>query len=539
MQKVLNIIGIGLLAACFVVSLGRIAMLQFGDRTKDGEKVVEIRLAHWQLEGGVRAAIDAMAGEYMKLHPGVRIRQIPIPERIYRNWLITQLVGGTAPDIIQIGIGISDERLARFFVPLTELSQLPNPYNKGTELENIPLRDTFIDGMQGGFNASLLEYFGVPISGHSVRMFFNLDLLEEITGSRELPATYDELMELTAKVHQFSREKGRSIIPIAGSRYNSPLLMNALFVSQTQQKLRDLGPAGTLVEVPSRTTEALVDGEWGLDSPAVRSGLELMREIALEMQPGFMQVTRDDASFYFVQGRALVIVTGSWDATSIAQQASFPFAATQIPLPSRQHPRFGKYVVGPFTEAGAVAGVSFGLTRDSKNPEVASDFLLFLAAQSTNQLFANTSKWLPSIVGVEPTRESKVFQLRSEGYSPGFPLVGTGNRPDTSRLLNNNFHHLIGPGGGVEKYVQTIQPQLLPTLLVDLKREERERIQSIQTGDVQFGGLAEVARLKPDNAIALGKFDMMSAASASKDRALYFHQNTMRKAEKRIQEDQK
>ncbi len=539
MERTLNTIGISLLALCFVVSLSRIAMLNFGERTESGDKVIEIRLAHWQLEGGVRNAIDAMAKEYMKLHPGVRITQIPIPERIYRNWLITQLVGGTAPDIIQVGMGITDERLARFFVPLTDIVQNPNPYNKGTDLENTPLRDTFVDGMLGGFNQNLLEYYGVPISGHSIRLYVNLDLLQEITGSRELPTTYEELVGLTKTVEDFSQNNGRQIIPIAGSRYNSPILMTALFISQTQKKMREMGPVGTLLEVPARTTEALIDGDWGLDSPEVRSGLELMREVSAEMQPGFMQVTRDDASFYFVQGRALMIVTGSWDATSISQQAGFPFAATKIPLPSKDHPRFGRNVLGTFSEAGATASVSLGLTRDSKNPEVATDFLLFLAARETNQLFTNTSKWLPSVLGVEPADQAKPFMLLADGYTPGFPLANAGARADSNRLISNNFHHLVGPSGSVEEFVEAIRPHFIPYLLVDLKREELEIIQGIQRMDVQLAALAEIARQNPNDTRDQRKFDLIGAAMSAKDRTAYFHQHMIRKAEKRIQEDSK
>ncbi len=539
MERVLNTIGISLLALCFVISLSRIAMLKFGERTEAGEKIIEIRLAHWQLEGGIRTALDAIAKEYMTLHPGVRITQIPIPERIYRNWLITQLVGGTAPDIIQVGGPVTDERLARFFVPLTDIAQNPNPYNKGTDLEDIPLRDTLVDGMLGGFNQNLLEYYGVPISGHSIRLYINLNLLEEITGSRVLPKTYDELITLTKQVDGFRLEGGQHIIPIAGSRYNSPILMTTLFASQTQKKMVGLGPPGTLIEVPARTTEALMDGEWGLDSPEVRSGLELIREVAAEMQPGFMQVTRDDASFYFVQGRALMIVTGSWDATSISQQANFPYAATRIPLPSKLHPRFGRNVMGMFSEAGGTAGVTFGITRESKNSVMATDFLLFLAAKQTNQLFTNTSKWLPSVLGVEPAPEAKPFMMQAQGYSPGFPLVDSTARADTNRLVSNNYHHLVGPGGSVEQFVDAIRPNFIPYMLVDLKREDLQISQAIQRMDVQLAALAEVSRNIPDDAPAQSKFDMITAASSARDRTAYFHQHLMKKAEKRIEEDSK
>jgi len=536
MERILHTIGISLLALCFVISLGRIAMLRLGERTESGDKVIEIRLAHWQLEGGIRESITAMAAEYMKLHPGVRITQISIPERIYPNWVITQLVGGTAPDLIQVGYGSTDERLARYFVPLTDLAQSPNPYNKGTRLENTPLRDTFSDGMEGGFNPNLLEYYAVPLTGFSIRLYVNQDLLQEITGSKKLPETYEELIELAKRVKEFSRNQ-RPIIPIAGSRYNSPKLMDNLFASQTQKKLIELGPVGTLSAVSQRTTEALMDGDWGLDSPEVRSGLELMREIANEMQPGFMQVSRDDASFYFVQGRALMIVTGNWDATSISQQATFPFAVTKIPLPSKQHPRFGPNVLGAFSEAGRNDGLCIGLSQNSQHPEVAADFLRFLASQPANQLFTDISQWLPSVVGVEPAKLAKAFAIQSEGYSPGFALMNFG--PDSNRLIVNNYNHLVGPGGSVDEFVEAIRPNFISDRLKDLKRQELEAMNGIRRMDVQFAALAELARANPEDERAQTKLEMIAAAMSGRERGLYFQQDLVRKAEKRVKEDSK
>src|SRR5439155_13312137 len=126
--------------------------------------------------------------------PEVTVEQLPIPERIYPNWFITQLVGKTAPDLIQLGKGSNDERLTRYFTPLSDLASSPNPYNKGTDLEGVPMRETLFDGMEGGFVQNLIEYYGVPISGASIRVFYNLDLLRAITGREVMPAAYEELV---------------------------------------------------------------------------------------------------------------------------------------------------------------------------------------------------------------------------------------------------------------------------------------------------------------------------------------------------------
>lgn len=495
-ERILNTIGFSLLGLCFALSLGRILTNSLRQPTPTtGGPTATIRIAHWQLESGVREAFDAIAAEYSRLHPGVRIVQIPIPERIYTNWLITQLVGGTAPDLIQVGFGITDERLARYFVPLGDLANSPNPYNAGTDLEHLPMRDTFFDGMLGGFNANLLEYYAVPLSAHSIRMYYNLDLLREITDSENLPATFDELMELCARARAYARARQIPFVPIAGSKYNSPQIMNTLFSSQTQRMVEDLNPPGYFGgEHPLRARQFL-SGKWDLNHPSYRSGLALLREVGQEMQPGFMQLLRDDAMLLFVQGRSLMISSGSWDATSIRAQARFRIGVAPIPLPSTQHPRYGAHTLGSLTEAGDNASVGFGLTRLSNHPEIARDFLRFLASRRINQLWADTSGWIPSVLGVQPNESVTPFLPKTEGALGGiFPGIEAGHGlPEVGMLIENHFHLLIHPSGGPEAFLRAIAPGFRPALLQSLERRARGGAQASQRSDSQWAALAWLA----------------------------------------------
>jgi raffinose/stachyose/melibiose transport system substrate-binding protein len=536
MERILNVCGLGLLALCFVLALGRIAWMKAARTAEDGSTVVELRLAHWQLEGGVREAIDDLARKYMKENPGVVIRQIPIPERIYKNWLLTQLVGGTAPDIIQIGMGITDERLARFFVPLTNLAEAPNPYNEGTELEGVALRETFFDGMMGGFNPSLLDYFGVPLSAYTMRVYINMNLLREITGSDVLPSTYQDFVDLCAAARQFGEENNRVIIPVVGSRYNSPYLMNNLFASQTQRLARELSPPGGFELGFNRFVQTYVEDEWNLDSPEIRSGLRIMREVGSKMQPGFMQVMRDDASFYFMQGRALMITTGSWDASSISQQAQFPFRAFRIPLPSADDPVYGEFVLGFTSEAGVNAGLSLGVTNTSPHPDVAMDFLLFLASQQRNQEFTDISGWLPSVVGVAPSEGARDFMILTDGFTPGF-LLGPTGRADTNRLFSNAFHRLMAPEGSVDEFVELIRPQFMRALSADMTRDQRSTRMGLQRMDVQMAGAALAAKLEPEDALAARRLDLIISSANMQERRLHNMNFVAEKLQDRLEQN--
>ena len=162
-----------------------------------------IRLAHWQLEAGVRDGLAEAAAEYERLHPNVRIVQEAIPESTYGQWMSTQLMGGTAPDIVQAGMvegHLMTAFFIRYFVPLSRYVTRPNPYNAGTDLEKVPLIRTFKDGMRRSFIDETQEFMTVPLALTGVRLFYNKPLLKKLTGLDEAPADYRAFLEVCEKI---------------------------------------------------------------------------------------------------------------------------------------------------------------------------------------------------------------------------------------------------------------------------------------------------------------------------------------------------
>jgi raffinose/stachyose/melibiose transport system substrate-binding protein len=294
--------------------------------------------------------------------------------------------------------------------------------------------------------------------------------------------------------------------------------MVSLFASQTQRLARDLGPPGTFQIEGVRFSSSFVNDEWTLDSPQIHSGLKIMREVGQKMQPGFMQVTRDDASFYFMQGKALMIATGSWDSSSISQQARFPYRAFRIPLPGQDDPEFGEYVLGFTSEAGVNTGLALGVTKTSKHPDAAIDFLLFLASQQMNQKFTDISGWIPSVVGVPPSERTTDFMILTDGFTSGFTLVPPG-RPDISRIVNNAFHRLIAPEGSVEEFIEIIRPNYLKAHATDTDRNLLGLQSALQRMDVQMAGTSGMVAADPSDQAAAHRLDMIIASSNSQELA--------------------
>lgn len=468
-ETLLNTVGIALLVACFALSLVRVAGRSSAARDPGVER---IRFSHWQLEGGLRQAFDELSREYEAAHPGVVVEQVAIPERTYAQWLRTQLVGETVTDLVQLGIGADDELIARFFTPLTEHVERPNPHNRGTPLETTPLRDTILDGMQGGYSyrQALLEYYGVPVSMFTVRMFYNRTLWRSIFGDEPPPEDYDAFLAVCERVRAHGEKTGRSLIPVAGSKANAPMLVQRLAASQTQRLNQSQDTLRMLRPGVHDVFLGLLAEKWSLDDPAFTSALEITRETSAYFQPGYTQLAREDASFYFLQGRALMIATGSWDSPSFRAQADFEIGVFSLPVPSADHPRYGRHTLGRASEAETGTGLTFGIPRMTKNFDRALDFLLFLASHPGNTRFTQTSGWLPSVVGVEPPDHVKPFLPYSEGYVDGFDLILEGLGSHSKRLLAAESNRLVGAGGSVENFRSAIRAPLLATVRDDLER---------------------------------------------------------------------
>jgi ABC-type sugar transport system, periplasmic component len=492
-----NAAGLGLLAVCFLLALGRVLLRV----ERESSDTVVIRIAHWQLESGLRDAFDAAAKDYMERNPGVIVEQLPVPERVFKSWLRTQLVGGTAPDIIEMMKGLEPTTISRYFFPLSEALDAPNPHNAGTPLENEPWRRTFSDGLISSFNEVLLDYYSVPTSMFTVRAFYNKTLWREIFGNRPPPSTYEEFMEVCEGVVQFSARTGRKIIPVSSSRYHAKYLTDRMFQSQTQRLMFELDRSRGLAPTGMELGIDYLTRKWNYDNPAMRDGFQIVHEVGRYMQPGFSQLAREDGTFYFVQGHALMTSSGSWDASSLRAQAPFELGAFPIPLPSKEHPRFGKNVIGVASEAGTESGAQFGVTRASKHPEIALDFLRYLTSRDANERFMKRSGWLPIIEGVEPSDEDvhvKPFMPVLEGELPGIAHTMANFGNDFSQMLQDQFHLLVGPDGSVDRYLAAVLPRMDSAVRSDLSRRANRARWNLWRQDATAAAYWQLHRLRDD-----------------------------------------
>jgi raffinose/stachyose/melibiose transport system substrate-binding protein len=454
-----------------------------------------LRLAHWQLEPGIRDALDDLIADYHKLHPDVEVHQILIPEEGYFQWVNTQLVGRTAPDMIECGLGgavawaLWPKFYARYFLPLDRFVDEPNPYNKGTPLENMSWRKTYFDEMEGGYEESLQSYYRTPLSTFTVRLYYNKELIEKVWGPG-FPQTYEEFITLCKKLVQYGKDNKRVLVPIAGSGYNFRQFFDAYRTAFTADYLDrlDVDYNGEVSRIESASP--IYSGRVKLTEPPIRANFELVRELSEYFPQGYTSLDRDQAVFLFLQGNAAMISTGSWDYQSLGVQSEFPLAVTEIPLPAKSNPRYGRYVAGPETEAGLQGGFAIAITKTSRHADTALDFLQYASSLRQNEQLNKAMFWLPVIKGAEPREELKPFAPRIEGYSASIEYEGPGAELAYAQMSVEYLSGKVGYDEFVAGFMQAFHRELPAGVTETIRNNDQTLNQQMRFGAIRRAALA-------------------------------------------------
>ena len=411
---------LALVVLTFSFSMALWKVLQVRTQMRDPDVAI-IRVVHWQLEAGFREAFDDIARRFEKVYleetgHKVHIVQNALSERVYKQYVQTQGIGKTLPDLVQLGRE-EEGAVPRFFLSNTQEVQKPNPYNRGTDLEDVPWMDTYLDGMVGSIDQRDLEYYGAASSTLSIRLFYNERLLEQAFGTREPPTDYREFLNLCRRFQEWATETRRTdLIPIAASRFQASVFRNMRAASLLDLILthdRDYdGNFGANDEV----LLAYAAGDFDFRDPHIRTDQLTVSRITRFFSSGFMAMDRMEAQFRFTQGKALFSASGSWDAMSFSSQVDFPMGIIDFPRPTRDDPEFGRHVRGRVSEADAPAVFRLAVSKFSEHPDVALRFLQFLTSRENNQRFNQLSRWPPVIKGAMPHPLMEPFTRTPEGF---------------------------------------------------------------------------------------------------------------------------
>lgn len=514
-----------------------------------------LHIAHTLLQSGAREALATLARDYEQLTAAAgqpcRVELLAIPERAYPQWLRTQLIGGTAPEIVMLNPQGDDALNVRYFLPLSDAVGLPNPHNAGTPLADQPWRDTFLDGLDNaGFNFRLGEHFAVPLSVNPTRLFVNRALLAQVLASPAgttlqpqlspdgLPRDFRAFLATCEAFRAYARAHRLPLVPIAGSQFNAPLLLDRLFTSQTQRLNHDpawLGQAFPQASVMPMLG-ALVTGPVGPRHPQFQAGFQLMRDVGQYFQPGFAQQNRDDATFLFCQGRSLFIAANAWDATGFTDliAGQFTFSVFPPPLPHRTDPQYGPNLLGERTEADFFPTGTFGIVSFHSEAQQARalDFLHYLTSLRGNERFAALSGWLPSVSAAAVPPSAQDFSPLLTGYAAG-PIHHI-NDTELRALIDRHLHHLIGETGSLATFTDQLTARWMPTVLESSARTFNRVGANLARQDSLIAAHRQLATAHPTQAPrARQRLDSLVDASLGLEADWHFYQMQIKAATRR------
>jgi len=515
-----------LLAIGFGLSAWRIASPWWNEKQHG---ITTIRFSHWQLEPGVRRAYEAIIADYEALHPEIRVKQIAIPGRIYRQWGSTQLVGGQPPDLMQIGLGLSRGFFFDDFVPITSYVDEPNPYNAGGPLADTPWRNTFHDGMFGSMDPKTMEYFGASQFSSTVRIFCNQDMLKKVTGKDTFPENFADFLKLRDQLQAYNAEHNTPISLIAGSKFSAMILFRNLFSTQTQKIGSRLNHLNDFPLKGEYFYLAYLDGDWDMSDPSMQQGARLLTEASTLMSSGFAQAEGDQAHLRFVQSHAMLMVLGSLQATGIIEGSPFEVSVHRIPQPQTDDPEYGPQMRGPIAETDLITYGALGITRSSRHPEQALDFLRYLTSQEVCRKFSQISRNLPTTIGIEPAEEMKPFLPEMRGFPPG-PIFTTISEVIT--LVEQNRHLLAAPVSSPEQYLAALEAGLPKAMITDLQRIVRSRYSAVRLVEASIGASAHLAADHHEDAVIRTKLAGQLGAQNDIEASAYYTRLRLKRADR-------
>lgn len=459
---------------------------------------VTIRIAHWQIERGPPDGLDAAIRRYEELNPRVHVEQVAVPSPLYRLWLRSNLSGNMGTDLVEFAyfIGGVNDIPVRYFEPLTRLMGEVNPYNRGTAMAKVPWRLTFADGLYFEITQSpeIGQIYAATLAQGSMRFFCNRELLEKISGRGVIaPKTMQDFRDLCAQTEAYAQRTGRVVHPLAGSLSNGQWLIDFVMAGSVSGMNLDLDREGYLGRKPQQAMTDYLLGHWSYRRTELRAALTLARELAMQMKPGFSQLSRDDAVQEFIRGEALFIFSGTYDATSLKKLASFTVEAMRFPQPQSDDRVIGPYIRGPFQDGTIATGMEIYLNKDSHHKDEAIDFLRFLTSVEGGKLFQDNSGWLSSVRGVPIPPELEVNRPTGDGFTTGIQYIGVG--PNSTMKFWQNLHHLVGPQGSVDRFVEAIEAEMPTAITDDLRLEVSGNNNAVRAVDSEIIALDALNRV--------------------------------------------
>ena len=338
-----------------------------------------VTLTLWHYYTATAPHLQSVVDAFNELDNNIYLELEFVPFADISRQLSVGLAGDVLPDL-----AIIDTVTTANFASVGVLKDITDT------LEGSGQKEYFLTGPIGA-NRFEGRYFGIPVEANALAFFYNTDIFEA-AGIDALPATWDELIEVSARI----LEHDSSLIPVGITAVRNE--------QSTFHFIPFLYSAGGTFD--------------NLDSPEAVRTLTFIKELMDNgyMSPDFINQNQDDIIQLFIAGHVAMMINGPW---AVPRLDDVNFNVGLVPR-DRQH--------------ASVLGGANMVVVDGENSEAALEVIEFFLQRSTVEAFATAASLLPirTDMAAEPhwqqNRSSIFFSGNLEvavprGPSPNWPAI--------------------------------------------------------------------------------------------------------------------
>ncbi len=368
----------------------------------------EVVLSLWGGWPEIQPVYEKAAADYKKLHPNVTINVLTSALRDFEQKMAATIPADTAADILEASPFPIQKFLVAGLIPANPQKVVDFQTKAGRYPEVLVNDNKGADGKLYGLN-----WF----QGRHV-IYWNTDMFKE-AGLTAAPKTMDELVAYAKKLAQ--RDASGTL-----NRSGVSLRLSGAGSGVTEKFWMFLYPMGG--DIIQKTASGKYHN--GFDNEAGLKTLQMYMDLVWKDKVNDHKVKADAEAFELKQ--AAMFARESWVIGDIAKKSP-DLKYDTSPMPKGV--RWGDLA----------NGVNLYVTRSSKNPDVAWDFILFLQEDAQLRSLMEISGWLPqrldgdikSIIDKEPRFKAFTFS------DPGYTLFTYPNLPEYDEIMTKMAERLV------------------------------------------------------------------------------------------------
>jgi len=426
-----------------------------------------------------------LAEEWQAMHPGIDIDFITAPDGDYEMWLMTQLSGGQAPDIVWAQNahlrGGSTFPVGSFTNLRPFMDERPNHYVDG----NAAWTDLFHDSILQQLYDSNGELWQLNGDFVATAVVFNQAMFES-AGITDVPLNWTEYIEVSEKLQEAGHTPWAFPFSNDGGALDRFTWLARLFYTNYYgpqfEEMAVLGSETALS--PAEVALAFVNGIYDVNDPMYLSWWQFIKDQTKYMPDDFLSATNDDSAIQtmFVNENIAMYFDGSWANRNLRiANPAFDFGMFPFPIPDAATDSFASSVNSANSIGGPSAAFQFSVPSERGNNsltdeklEAIIDWMMFISTPENNSSIVNElGSFVPTVIGAtaNPGSESILESLseRSMMLDGGTGVFGQA----FVDLSYRTFQEFLGDRITLEQAASTLAPMALQAA-EDIIREAEE-----------------------------------------------------------------